>query len=137
SPTPRVTPMKFGRRSAEKTAADDTLARLRSGLAERYAVDREIGRGAMACVFVATDSKHARKVAIKVLHPELSANVGADRFVQEIRTAARLLHPHIVALFDSGEANGLLYYIMPFVGGESLREVLDRHGRLPLAEAVR
>ena len=99
----------------------DLLAVLRDALADRYAVERELGRGGMATVFLAEDLKHRRPVAIKVLHPELAAAVGADRFLREIEIAARLQHPHILPLYDSGTAAGFLYYVMPYVEGESLR----------------
>ena len=93
----------------------DTLERLRLVLADRYAVERELGRGGMATVFLAQDVRHDRKVAIKVLRPDLSASLGADRFLREIKVAAKLQHPNILGLFDSGAADGLLYYVMPFV----------------------
>src|SRR2546425_10621914 len=95
----------------------DLLARLRGGLADRYRVERELARGRTAVVFLAQDLKHHRSVAIKVLHPELAAAVGAERFLREIQLAARLQHPHIVALHDSGETDGLLYFVMPYVAG--------------------
>ncbi|MBT8478489.1 MAG: serine/threonine protein kinase, partial [Gemmatimonadetes bacterium] len=115
----------------------DLLERLKSALVERYAIDREIGRGGMATVYLAEDIKHDRQVAIKVLHPELSASVGAERFLQEIRTVARLNHPHILPVHDSGDADGLLYYAMPYVEGESLRQLLDRKRQLSIEETVR
>jgi tRNA A-37 threonylcarbamoyl transferase component Bud32/tetratricopeptide (TPR) repeat protein len=115
----------------------DLLERLKSALAGRYAVDREIGRGGMATVYLAEDMKHDRQVAIKVLLPELSASVGAERFLQEIRTAARLNQPHILAVHDSGEADGLLFYVMPYVEGESLRQRMDRKRQLSIEETVR
>ncbi len=109
---------------------------LRSALADSYSVDRELGRGGMATVYLAQDVKHDRVVALKVLHPELAASLGPDRFLREIKLAARLNHPHILPLFDSGEAQGFLYYVMPYVEGESLRERLDRERQLPIDEAV-
>ena len=115
----------------------DAEGRLKSALAGRYAIEREIGRGGMATVYLARDLKHGRRVAIKVLRPELAATLGPERFIREIEIAANLSHPHILPLFDSGEADGLLYYVMPFVEGEALRERLDREGKLPVAEAVR
>jgi serine/threonine-protein kinase len=115
----------------------DTLERLRLVLADRYAVERELGRGGMATVFLAQDLRHDRKVAIKVLRPELSASLGADRFLREIKLAAKLQHPNILGLFDSGAADGLLFYVMPFVeGGESLRSKLDREKQLAIEEAI-
>ena len=115
----------------------DTLERLRLVLADRYAVERELGRGGMATVFLAQDLRHDRKVAIKVLRPELAAVIGAERFVREIRTVAALQHPHILGLIDSGEVSGTAYYVMPFVEGESLRDRLVREKQLPIADAVR
>jgi serine/threonine-protein kinase len=114
----------------------DLLERLKAALAGRYAVESEIGRGGMATVYLAEDRKHHRKVAIKVLHPDLAAAVGPDRFLQEIAIAARLNHPHILALHDSGEADGFLYYVMPYVEGESLRARLTRQKQLAIDEAV-
>jgi TolB-like protein/tetratricopeptide (TPR) repeat protein len=113
------------------------LDRLAAALSDRYPIERELGRGGMATVYLAHDVKHARQVAIKVLHPDLAASIGADRFVREIEIAARLAHPHILPLFDSGEADGFLYYVMPYVDGESLHDRLQRTGPLPLAEVVR
>jgi tRNA A-37 threonylcarbamoyl transferase component Bud32/tetratricopeptide (TPR) repeat protein len=115
----------------------DLLERLTSALADRYAVDSEIGRGGMATVCLAEDLKHHRKVAIKALHPELAASVGGERFLREIEIVARLNHPHILALHDSGEADGLLYFVMPYVEGESLRERLERERHLIVEEALR
>ncbi|HSM59911.1 MAG TPA: bifunctional serine/threonine-protein kinase/formylglycine-generating enzyme family protein, partial [Longimicrobiales bacterium] len=114
----------------------DTLDRLSQALGDRYAVERELARGGMGVVYLARDLRHGRRVAIKVLPPELSAALGTERFLSEIRITASLEHPHALTLIDSGEADGLLYYVMPFVDGESLRDRLDRVGRLPLAEAV-
>jgi len=114
----------------------DPLARLRAVLADRYTIDRELGRGGMAIVFLAQDQKHHRKVAIKVLKPELAAALGRDRFLREIETAAGLNHPHILPLHDSGEADGFLYYVIPYVEGESLRDRLDRERQLPLDDAL-
>ncbi|HEY0243638.1 MAG TPA: protein kinase [Gemmatimonadaceae bacterium] len=109
---------------------------LESALSSRYRVDRELGRGGMATVFLAMDLRHDRKVALKVLHPELSSSLGPDRFLREIKLAARLNHPHIVPLYDSGEAGGFLYYVMPLVEGESLRDRLLRDGRLSTEESL-
>src|SRR5438105_3590476 len=114
----------------------DPLARVQAALAGRYTIERELGRGGMATVYLAQDLKHHRKVAIKVLKPELAAALGPERFLQEIEIAAGLTHPHILPLYDSGVATGLLYYVMPYVEGETLRNRLDRAGQLPLAEAV-
>jgi len=112
------------------------LERLKSALSEMYSIDRELGRGGMATVYLAQDSKHERLVALKVLHPDLAASLGPERFLREIKLAARLNHPHILPLHDSGEASGFLYYVMPYVEGESLRERLDRDHQLPIEEAV-
>jgi serine/threonine protein kinase/Flp pilus assembly protein TadD len=114
----------------------DLLDRLRTSLADRYAFDREIGRGGMATVYRAQDLKHNRSVAIKVLHPYLAANLGSERFLREIQIAAQLQHPHIVPLYDSGQAGDLLYYVMPYVEGESLRQRLAREPRLTLDEVL-
>jgi eukaryotic-like serine/threonine-protein kinase len=110
--------------------------RLSSALADHYRLERELGSGGMATVWLAQDLKHERLVAVKVLRPELSAVLGAERFLQEIRVTAHLQHPHILPLFDSGSADGLLYYVMPYVEGESLRAWLDREKQLPIADAV-
>src|SRR5438094_5264144 len=115
----------------------DALAQLKSSLADRYAVDREIGRGGMATVYLARDMRHNRKVALKVLNPELGAVLGVDRFLAEIQVTANLQHPNLLPLFDSGEADGLLFYVMPYVEGESLRARLDREKQLPVDEAIR
>ena len=112
-------------------------AHLIAALADRYAIEREIGRGGMATVYLARDLKHDRQVAVKVLDPDLGAVLGAERFLSEIRVTANLQHPNLLPLFDSGSANGLLYYVMPFVEGESLRHRLDRERQLPVEEAVR
>jgi serine/threonine-protein kinase len=112
-------------------------SRLQAALAARYTIGSEIGRGGMARVYRAHDRQHDRDVAIKVLHPELAAAVGAERFLREIRIAARLQHPHILPLHDSGTADGLLYFVMPYVEGEALRDRLRREKQLPLADALR
>ncbi len=126
-----------GTKIEELKEASEILIRLRTAIGDRYVIERELGRGGMATVFLARDSKHDREVAIKVLHPDLSASIGADRFEREIRLAAKLQHPHILALYDSGAADGLLFYVMPFVRGESLRDKLDREGMLPVDDALR
>ncbi len=110
---------------------------LAAALAERYRIERELGAGGMATVYLAEDVKHHRKVAIKVLHAELSAILGPERFLKEIELTANLQHPHILPLFDSGSADGLLYYVMPYVDGETLRTRLERERQLPVATAVR
>ncbi len=102
----------------------EITARLSTALADRYRIERHLGEGGMATVYLAEDLKHKRKVAVKVLRPELAAVLGAERFVQEITTTANLQHPHILPLFDSGEADSFLYYVMPFVEGETLRDKL-------------
>ena len=113
------------------------LDRVREAFAKSYAIEREVGQGGMATVYLARDLKHARQVALKVLRPELAAAMGGDRFPREIQIVAQLSHPHILPLHDSGELGGFLYYVMPFVEGESLRQKLTREGRLSLHEAVR
>ena len=115
----------------------DLRARLEAGLATRYSIERELGRGGMATVFLARDLRHDRDVALKVLHPELSHVLGPERFQREIRLAARLQHPHILTVLDSGEVGSLLYFTMPYVAGESLRAKLDREKQLPLDDALR
>jgi serine/threonine-protein kinase len=112
-------------------------SRLASALADRYRIERELGQGGMATVYLAEDLKHKRKVALKVLKPELAAVLGAERFVQEITTTAALQHPHILPLFDSGTADGFLYYVMPFIQGETLRDKLNRETQLGVDEAVK
>ena len=113
------------------------LQRLEAGLAGRYTIERELGQGGMAVVFLARDLRHDRKVALKMLRPEISAEIGADRFLREIKLAAGLTHPHILPVYDSGEADGLLFYVMPNMEGRSVRERLDRERQLPLEEALR
>src|SRR6476469_2546425 len=114
----------------------DVLTRLAGFLADRYEVQGELGAGGMATVYRAIDLKHQRDVAIKVLHPELGAALGGERFLSEIRTTARLQHPHILPLLDSGDADGLLYYVMPLVTGETLRHRLEREQQLPIDDAI-
>jgi len=111
--------------------------RLAVSLEGRYTIDREIGRGGMATVYLARDARHQRPVALKVLDPELGAVLGVDRFLAEIQVTANLQHPNLLPLFDSGEADGLLFYVMPFVEGEPLRARLDRERQLPVEDAVR
>jgi serine/threonine-protein kinase len=115
----------------------DLPSRLTDALQDQYAIERKLGEGGMATVYLADDLKHERKVALKVLKPELAAVVGAERFLAEIKTTANLQHPHILPLFDSGEAGGFLYYVMPYVEGETLREQLDGERQLPVDQAVR
>jgi eukaryotic-like serine/threonine-protein kinase len=114
----------------------DVLDLLRTALQERYAVERLIGEGGMATVYLANDIRHDRKVAIKVLRPELAASIGADRFLREIKVAAQLQHPNILPLYDSGEASDFLYYVMPFVEGESLRALMEREQQLSLPDSI-
>jgi eukaryotic-like serine/threonine-protein kinase len=116
------------------TAILDTVS---GALSDRYRVDRELGQGGMATVFLSRDLKHDRDVAIKVLHPDLGAALGSDRFLSEIKTTARLQHPHILPLLDSGAADGLLYYVMPLVTGETLRQRLARERLLSIEDTVR
>ena len=115
----------------------DPLDRLKTALADRYSIERELGRGGMAVVYLANDVKHGRHVAVKVLLPELAVTLGGERFLQEIRVTANLQHPHILGLYDSGEADGFLYYVMPYVEGESLRDRLKREKQLPVEDALR
>jgi serine/threonine-protein kinase len=115
----------------------DAIERLRSEIADRYAIRQELGRGGMATVYLADDLRHGRQVAIKVLEPKVAATLGSERFLHEIEIAARLRHPHILPLFDSGEAGGVPYYVMPYVEGESLRDRMDRDTQLPLDDALR
>ena len=127
-PTPNAGP-----RAADARAE---LKRFRSAVADRYRIEREIGRGGMATVYLARDPKHDRQVAVKVLDPDLAQTLGADRFLREIKTAANLTHPHILPLFDSGEADGFLFYVMPYVKGESLRARLTKERQLPVEDAI-
>jgi len=115
----------------------EITARLSTALADRYRIERHLGEGGMATVYLAHDLKHDRPVAVKVLRPELAAVLGAERFIQEIKTTANLQHPHILPLFDSGEADGFLYYVMPFIDGETLRDKLNRETQLGIDEAVK
>ena len=115
----------------------ETVERLRTAIADRYSLERELGAGGMATVYLALDLRHDRHVALKVLHPDLGATLGSERFLSEIKTTARLHHPHILPLLDSGAANGLLYYVMPYVTGESLRARLERERQLSIDDALR
>lgn len=117
--------------------SEDTQERLAAALAGRYTIEGEIGRGGMATVYLALDEKHQRKVALKVLHPELAATVGHDRFLREIQIVAGLTHPHILTLIDSGDADGLLFFVMPYVEGETLQDRIKREGPLPVEESIR
>ncbi len=108
-----------------------------AALSDRYRIERELGRGGMATVFLAHDLRHDRPVALKVLHPELAQALGPERFEREIRLVARLQHPHILTVHDSGEAAGQLWFTMPFVDGESLRDRLNRERQLPVEVALR
>ena len=113
---------------------DDKLS---AALSDRYRIERELGQGGMATVVLAHDLKHDRQVAIKVLRPELAVMIGSERFLQEIRVTARLRHPHILPLYDSGAVDGVLYYVSPLVEGGSLKARIERDGKLPAVEAVR
>jgi TolB-like protein/Flp pilus assembly protein TadD len=115
----------------------EQIVQLNHALQDRYEVERELGRGGMATVYLANDLRHNRPVAIKVLHPELAHSLGTERFVREVEIVAKLSHPHVLPLFDSGTADGLLYYVMPFIDGESLRDRLSRDGSLPVGEVIR
>lgn len=113
------------------------LDKLRTSLSDRYRIERQIGVGGMATVYLARDLRHDRPVALKLLSPELGAVLGPERFLSEIRVTANLQHPNLLPLLDSGEAEGLLYYVMPYIEGESLRARLEREKQMPVAEAVR
>jgi hypothetical protein len=113
------------------------IDRLNSALTNRYRIERELGAGGMATVYLAQDLRHERQVALKVLKPELGAVLGVERFLSEIKVTANLQHPNLLPLFDSGEADGLLFYVMPYVQGESLRHRIDREKQLPIDETVR
>ena len=113
------------------------IAQVTKALVGRYRIERVLGEGGMATVYLAEDAKHKRKVAVKVMRPELAATLGAERFLREVQIAAQLSHPHILPMHDSGEADGLLYYVMPYVDGETLKERLAREGALAPDEAVR
>jgi serine/threonine-protein kinase len=113
------------------------MDRLNTALADRYRIERELGQGGMATVHLARDLRHDRMVALKVMRPELLAVIGAQRFLAEIKTTASLQHPHILPLHDSGEVDGTVFYVMPFVEGESLRDRLERERQLPVDDAVR
>ena len=115
----------------------DAIGQLTAGLTGRYEIEREVGRGGMATVYLAQDVRHHRPVAVKVLHPQLAMSLGPERFLREIQIAARLQHSHIVPLYDSGQAGEFLYYVMPYVEGESLRQRLEREKRLPVEDALR
>ena len=115
----------------------EAATRLNAALSGRYRIESELGEGGMATVYLAEDIKHERKVALKVLKPELAAVVGAERFLAEIKTTANLQHPHILPLFDSGEADGLVFYVMPFIAGETLRDRLKRENQLPVRDDIR
>jgi serine/threonine-protein kinase len=131
-----TTPPASGAASNQPPLTRDAT-RLGAALAERYRIERELGQGGMATVYLAEDLKHHRRVAIKILHPELSAVLGPERFLNEIELTANLQHPHILPLFDSGSAEGLLFYVMPFVEGETLRARLERERQLPVSDALR
>ena len=121
-----------------RTAATDVgeVARIRKALADHYQVERILGEGGMATVYLAQDLKHRRKVAIKVMRPDMAATLGAERFLREVEIAAQLSHPHILPVYDSGDAGGILYYVMPYVEGESLHDRLRRETELPIEDAV-
>src|SRR6188508_740597 len=131
--------------SVTRSTMPDSPSRLAAALADRYRIERELGQGGMATVYLAQDLKHERKVAVKVLRPELAAVIGAERFLSEIKTTANLQHPHILPLFDSGRTGGngddraddFLFYVMPLIEGESLRDRLNREKQLPIGDALR
>jgi len=121
----------------EDGSATRELERLKPALADSYRLERKLGAGGMATVYLATDLKHDRLVAVKVLKPEISSLIGTDRFLREIRITARLTHPHILPLLDSGGAGGFLFYVTPYIEGESLRDRLQRENQFPLNDAIR
>ena len=118
------------------TDPTDPIAELNAALSDRYIIDRELGRGGMATVYLARDPKHERFLALKTLRPEIAMALGRERFLREIKLAARLQHPNILGVYDSGEAGGVLWYVMPYVEGESLRDRLTREPQLPLEDAL-
>src|SRR4030095_830414 len=130
----RFLPAAPGRAAMNRVDVTSTLS---ASLAGKYRIEREIGAGGMAVVYLAHDLRHDRRVAVKVLRAELAAIIGAERFLQEIKTTANLQHPHILSLFDSGEADGTVFYVMPYVDGESLRDRIQREQQLPIDDAVR
>ena len=115
---------------------EDIQSHLHAALSDRYVIERELGRGGMATVYLAEDLKHHRKVAVKVLDPSLAVAIGAARFLREIEIAAQLTHPHILPLHDSGEAGGFLYYVMPYIEGDTLRGRIQREKQLALDDAI-
>src|SRR5881296_3133041 len=115
----------------------DPFHRLKKAMSDRYVLERQLGAGGMATVYLANDVRHNRKVAIKVMHSELAALIGAERFLKEIETTANLQHPNILPLFDSGQVEGTVFYVMPYVQAESLRSRLTRERQLPVADAIR
>ena len=121
---------------AGSVVGDTALTTLKEALADRYVIERELGRGGMATVYLARDHRHGRRVALKVMHPGMLASVSAERFLREIRLSASLTHPHILPLHDSGDANGVLFYVMPYIEGDSLRTRIARDGALAVAEAL-
>ena len=114
----------------------DALDRLKAALADRYTIERELGRGGMAVVYLAQDHRHKRRVAVKILQPEIAAQLGPQRFLREIEIAARLQHPNILPMYDSGGVGDTLYYVMPHVEGESLQDCLNREKRLPVKDVL-
>jgi eukaryotic-like serine/threonine-protein kinase len=127
----------FGATTPQRLMMNLGIARVREALAADYRIDREVGRGGMAVVYLAEDLKHKRRVAIKVMRPELTAAIATRRFLREVEMASRLQHPHIVPVYDSGERSGVLFFVMPWVDDQSLRDRMMRQGQLPLADAVR
>jgi eukaryotic-like serine/threonine-protein kinase len=115
----------------------EPVERLRAAIADRYSLEDELGAGGMATVYLAHDLRHDRDVALKLLHPDLGATLGGERFLSEIKTTARLQHPHILPLLDSGAVDGLLFYVMPYVSGETLRARLERERQLSVEDALR
>jgi eukaryotic-like serine/threonine-protein kinase len=135
--SPYLIPVAPGASPTEKPTMEEAPSRLVEALADRYRLERELGAGGMATVYLAHDLRHDRSVAVKVLRPELAAVIGAERFLAEIKTTAALQHPHILPLFDSGQADGFLFYVMPLIEGESLRDRLNREHQLAVEDSVR
>src|SRR5260370_1024526 len=136
APAPTEPPDSAPLAALPPTLVTDSIAELNAALGDRYIIDRELGRGGMATVYLARDPKHERFLALKTLRPEIAMALGRERFLREIKLAARLQHQNILGVYDSGEAGGILYYVMPFVEGESLRDRLEREPQFPVQDAL-
>src|SRR5574338_306543 len=133
----KATPTEPGVPPRPMPTGEFEVAKVTRVLADRYRIERVVGEGGMATVYLAEDLKHKRRVAVKVMRPELAATLGTDRFLREVEIAAQLSHPHILPMYDSGDAGGMLYYVMPYVDGESLANRIQRDGELPVPETLR